>query len=59
MDECIKNGVKQSRVKANVSNDDDCIKLVKETINAFGKVDILVNNAGTTKFADHTKLRKA
>ncbi len=55
MEECIKNGVNAITVKANVSNDDDCIKLVKETINAFGKVDILVNNAGTTKFADHTK----
>ena len=58
MEECIKNGVNAITVKANVSNDDDCIKLVKETINAFGKVDILVNNAGTTKFADHTKLEK-
>ena len=58
MKECIKNGVNAITVKANVSNDDDCIKLVKETINTFGKVDILVNNAGTTKFADHTKLEK-
>ena len=57
-EECIKNGVNAITVKANVSNDDDCIKLVKETINTFGKVDILVNNAGTTKFADHTKLEK-
>ena len=45
-------------MRADVSNDDDCKKLVKETIDAFGKVDILVNNAGTTKFADHTKLEK-
>ena len=56
--ECIKNGVNAITVKANVSNDDDCKKLVKKTIDAFGKVDILVNNAGTTKFADHTKLEK-
>jgi 3-oxoacyl-[acyl-carrier protein] reductase len=45
-------------VQADVSSDDDCKKLVQETINAFGKVDILVNNAGTTKFADHSKLDK-
>ena len=56
--ECIKNGVNAITVRANVSNDDDCKKLVKKTIDAFGKVDILVNNAGTTKFADHTKLEK-
>ena len=58
MKECIKNGVNAITVRANVSNDDDCKKLVKKTIDAFGKVDILVNNAGTTKFADHTKLEK-
>ena len=56
MEECIKNGVNAITVKANVSNDDDCIKLVKETINAFGKVDILVNNAGKTKFNAHHNL---
>ena len=58
MKECIKNGVNAITVKANVSSDDDCKKLVKKTIDAFGRVDILVNNAGTTKFADHTKLEK-
>ena len=57
-DECINNGVEAIIVQADVSNDDDCKKLVNETINIFGKVDILVNNAGTTKFADHSKLDK-
>ena len=57
-DECVNNGVKAITVQADVSNDDDCKKLVQETINTFGKVDILVNNAGTTKFADHSKLDK-
>ena len=57
-DECVNNGVEAITVQADVSNDDDCKKLVKETIDTFGKVDILVNNAGTTKFADHSKLDK-
>ena len=57
-DECINNGVEAIIVQADVSSDDDCKKLVQETIDAFGKVDILVNNAGTTKFADHSKLDK-
>ena len=57
-DECVNNGVEAITVQADVSSDDDCKKLVQETINTFGKVDILVNNAGTTKFADHSKLDK-
>ena len=57
-DECVNNGVEAITVQADVSSDDDCKKLVQETIDTFGKVDILVNNAGTTKFADHSKLDK-
>ena len=57
-DECVNNGVEAITVQADVSSDDDCKKIVQETINAFGRVDILVNNAGTTKFADHSKLDK-
>jgi 3-oxoacyl-[acyl-carrier protein] reductase len=57
-DECVNNGVAAITVQADVSSDDDCKKLVQETIDTFGKVDILVNNAGTTKFADHSKLDK-
>lgn len=33
-------------VVADVSNPDDCIRLIEETIQHFGKVDVLVNNAG-------------
>jgi 3-oxoacyl-[acyl-carrier protein] reductase len=36
-------------IKHDVSNEDDCKKVVDETIKAFGKIDILVNNAGITK----------
>lgn len=57
-DECISNGVEAIAIKADVSQNEDCIKLVKRAEDVFGKVDILVNNAGTTKFADHSKLEK-
>ena len=57
-DECTFNGVEAIAIKADVSRNEDCVKLVKKTEDVFGKVDILVNNAGTTKFADHSKLEK-
>ncbi|WP_071459412.1 3-oxoacyl-[acyl-carrier-protein] reductase [Bacillus massilinigeriensis] len=36
-------------VKADVSDASDVEKMVKDTIQAFGKLDILVNNAGITR----------
>jgi len=36
-------------VKADVSQLDHATRLVKETLDAFGRVDILVNNAGITR----------
>jgi NAD(P)-dependent dehydrogenase (short-subunit alcohol dehydrogenase family) len=33
-------------LEADVSIEEDCIRLVQETYNKFGKIDILVNNAG-------------
>ena len=33
-------------VPADVSNPDDCNRVVEETVNQLGKVDVLVNNAG-------------
>ena len=53
---CISKNVKTLCIKADISTDSGCKKLVDETINLFGKIDILVNNAGTTKFASHSKL---
>jgi len=47
----------QSRiVQADVSRDEDCRRLARETLDAFGRIDILVNNAGTTKIVDHADL---
>ena len=33
-------------VKTDVSIEDDCKNLIKETVQKFGKIDILINNAG-------------
>ena len=43
---CEEIGVKAISVKCDVSVEDDCKKLIAETINAFGSINILVNNAG-------------
>jgi len=34
-------------VAAHAGKEDDCVRLVREAVAAFGKVDVLVNNAGT------------
>ncbi len=44
-----KNNVKVLTVQGDVSNFQDCEKMVKETIEMFGRIDVLVNNAGITK----------
>ncbi|HEY7534937.1 MAG TPA: glucose 1-dehydrogenase [Thermodesulfobacteriota bacterium] len=54
LDGCIKaaeeigkeTGVKTLALKCDVSSPEDVEKMVKNTLNEFGKVDILVNNAG-------------
>ncbi|MFM1745156.1 MAG: hypothetical protein RLZZ630_1093 [Bacteroidota bacterium] len=33
-------------IEADVSREEDCQRLIQETVNAFGGIDILVNNAG-------------
>ncbi|MBR4756421.1 MAG: SDR family oxidoreductase [Bacteroidales bacterium] len=33
-------------VKTDVTRDEDCARLIEETVRAFGRIDILVNNAG-------------
>ncbi|HSH96000.1 MAG TPA: SDR family NAD(P)-dependent oxidoreductase, partial [Roseimicrobium sp.] len=43
-------GVKGRVVQGDVARDEDCRRLVREAVEAFGRIDILVNNAGTTRF---------
>ncbi|MCS1411003.1 MAG: 3-oxoacyl-[acyl-carrier-protein] reductase FabG [Verrucomicrobia subdivision 3 bacterium] len=45
-------------VQADVSQEADCLRLVSETVAAFGGVDILVNNAATTNFLPFADLDK-
>src|SRR5215211_2482601 len=33
-------------IGGDVSKEDDCIKLVAETVKYFGRIDVLINNAG-------------
>ncbi|MEI3606674.1 3-oxoacyl-[acyl-carrier-protein] reductase [Pseudogracilibacillus sp. SE30717A] len=42
-------GVKAIKIKANVSNEDEVKKMIKEVVKEFGRLDILVNNAGITR----------
>lgn len=37
-------------VQADVASDEDCRKLARTAMEAWGRIDILINNAGTTKF---------
>ena len=46
--EITKAGGKAVGVSADVSNADECARIVAEAVEAFGRVDILVNNAGTS-----------
>jgi dehydrogenase/reductase SDR family member 7B len=39
-------GAEVLAVKGDVSNEQDCVRLINETLNRFGRIDVLVNNAG-------------
>ena len=49
-------GVETLMVKADISDDSECRRLVGETIEKWGRVDAVVNNAGTTKYVAHDDL---
>jgi 3-oxoacyl-[acyl-carrier protein] reductase len=54
--ECEKLGVETLLCKADVSQDEDCRRMVAETVAKWGRVDALLNNAGTTQFVNHANL---
>jgi 3-oxoacyl-[acyl-carrier protein] reductase len=41
-------GGKAVSIKADISKYSECERLIKETLEAFGRIDVLVNNAGVT-----------
>jgi dehydrogenase/reductase SDR family protein 7B len=43
-------------VQADVSNENDCVRLINETLNRFGAIDILINNAGISMRALFSEL---
>jgi 3-oxoacyl-[acyl-carrier protein] reductase len=51
-----KRGAKALLVRADVSSDADCKRMVQETLGQFGRLDALVNNAGVTYFVPHRDL---
>jgi len=53
---CEKAGVETILCRADVSNDDDCLRMVAQSMDRWGRIDALVNNAGTTKFCNHADL---
>lgn len=46
-------------VQADISNDDDCHRLVETVLSKLGRLDVLVNNAGTTRRIAHKDLASA
>jgi len=45
-------------IQADVGNLSDIDRMVKETVDTFGRVDILVNNAGVTRYLNIMDVRE-
>jgi 3-oxoacyl-[acyl-carrier protein] reductase len=54
--QCRDKGVGALAVQADVSRDEDCVRVAQAALDAFGRIDILVNCAATTRFAAHDDL---
>ena len=55
-EKCRSFGVQSITVQANVGEDEDCRRMVQETIETWGRVDYLINNAARTKYNPYPKL---
>ena len=47
--DCAAMGVKAFTAHGDVAKDADCVRLVKEAVDKFGRLDVLINNAAVTK----------
>lgn len=39
-------GIEVITVQGDVSNENDCVRMINETLNNYGRIDVLINNAG-------------
>ena len=39
-------GVEVITVQGDVANENDCVRMINETLNNYGRIDVLINNAG-------------
>jgi ketoreductase RED2 len=46
-------------LQADIAKNEDCLRLVADVLERFGRLDVLVNNAGTTKLIPHADLAAA
>ena len=53
---CREAGMASISVQGNIANDEDCRRIVAETIETWGRIDLLVNNAGVTCYVDQDDL---
>lgn len=53
---CEAKGVETLLCKADVSKDEDCRRMIDETMKKWNRIDALINNAGITKFCNHNNL---
>ncbi|CAA0103017.1 Rhamnolipids biosynthesis 3-oxoacyl-[acyl-carrier-protein] reductase [BD1-7 clade bacterium] len=46
-------------IQADLSRNEDAVRLIDEISSTYGRLDVLVNNAGLTRVVDHTDLKGA
>lgn len=44
--ELLRSGAEVLAVQGDVANENDCVRLINESLNRFGRIDVLINNAG-------------
>jgi 3-oxoacyl-[acyl-carrier protein] reductase len=56
--QCREMGVDAVAVKGDVSNDEDCRRVVSEAVDRWGRLDALISSAGITQFVPMTELER-